>query len=326
MTAAIDALKAWARDYQVSGLPGSGVNEPSKSEFRAAVDLLGEEIDDIRLSSGAGRKLYLTWTELAAVSPAPAAGTPAEVADSDSGTHTDPVAGGTVANAGLYSYVTGSPSGWRRVGNTTTQAFNGRVTAVEAEQVTPLAVTASVSPAVAEVGSTQTVTVSGTVTRTPGTLSINQGIGSQTPGTSYSATKTGVTSDTTFTTSAVSGLLTRTASASISFQRRRYYGVTTKAPGVSLTNSEILALTGEFDTDYFRSGLVFDCSASGGRYPVICWPAAWGAPSSITVGGLAFTDFTIEEQSVTNASGSAATYKILRFNGIQTGAAISVSF
>ncbi len=325
MTEAIDALKNWARDFRVPGLPASGVNEPSKSEFRAAAQLLGKEIDDIRLVSAAGRKLYLTWTELAAVSPAPSAGTPAEVDVSDEGTHTDPVVGGTVDNAGLYVYVAGSPSGWRRTGDATTQSFNSRITALEAEAVTPLAVTIGVSPSLAEVGSTQTITVSGTVSRTPDSITIDESVGSQTPGTSYSDTDTGVTANTTYTVTVVSGEIERTASASVSFQRKRYYGVTTKAPGTALTNSEVLALTGEFDTDYSRSGLVFDCSASGGRYPAICWPAAWGAPSQITVGGLSMTDFTIEEATVTNASSSAATYKILRFNGIQTGAAISVS-
>ena len=41
----------------------------------------------------------------------------AEVLDTDTGTHTDPVAGGTVNNAGRYSW-SATPAGWRRIGDT----------------------------------------------------------------------------------------------------------------------------------------------------------------------------------------------------------------
>ncbi|WP_148087130.1 SGNH/GDSL hydrolase family protein, partial [Pseudogemmobacter humi] len=52
-------------------------------------------------------------------------GTGAEVLDLDTGTHTDPVAGGTVANAGRYSW-SASPAGWRRIGET---GLSGKVAA-----------------------------------------------------------------------------------------------------------------------------------------------------------------------------------------------------
>lgn len=57
-----------------------------------------------------------TWTALAAITGT-TAGQGAEVLDSDAGTHTDPVVGGTVANAGRYSW-SASPAGWRRIGAT----------------------------------------------------------------------------------------------------------------------------------------------------------------------------------------------------------------
>ena len=44
-------------------------------------------------------------------------GTGAEVLDADTGTHTDPVAGGTVNNAGRYSW-SATPAGWERIGDT----------------------------------------------------------------------------------------------------------------------------------------------------------------------------------------------------------------
>lgn len=57
-----------------------------------------------------------TWTALAALTGA-VAGESAEVLDADAGTHTDPVVGGTVANAGTYSWSV-SPAGWQRIGPT----------------------------------------------------------------------------------------------------------------------------------------------------------------------------------------------------------------
>lgn len=57
-----------------------------------------------------------TWTDLAAITGA-FSGQGAEVLDSDAGTHTDPVVGGTVNNAGRFTWST-SPTGWKRIGNT----------------------------------------------------------------------------------------------------------------------------------------------------------------------------------------------------------------
>ncbi|MBP1852677.1 SGNH/GDSL hydrolase family protein [Rhizobium halophytocola] len=60
-------------------------------------------------------------------------GQPAEV-PSQSGTHTDPVAGGTVSNQGLYRW-NGSPAGWRWVGPSTYTAFSDRVATIEDKSV-----------------------------------------------------------------------------------------------------------------------------------------------------------------------------------------------
>ena len=57
-----------------------------------------------------------TWATLAALTGT-LAGQGAEVLDSDAGTHTDPVVGGTVNNGGRYSW-SASPAGWRRIGDT----------------------------------------------------------------------------------------------------------------------------------------------------------------------------------------------------------------
>jgi len=57
-----------------------------------------------------------TWAVLSGLTGA-TAGTGAEVLDTDTGTHTDPVAGGTVPNAGRYTW-SASPAGWHRIGGT----------------------------------------------------------------------------------------------------------------------------------------------------------------------------------------------------------------
>lgn len=57
-----------------------------------------------------------TWAALNGISGL-FANQKAEVPDTDTGTHTDPVVGGTVANAGVYIWST-SPAGWKRIGST----------------------------------------------------------------------------------------------------------------------------------------------------------------------------------------------------------------
>lgn len=58
---------------------------------------------------------FETWTALAAA-VGMVAGDRATVLASDVATHTDPVVGGTVLNAGVYTY-SASPAGWQRVGD-----------------------------------------------------------------------------------------------------------------------------------------------------------------------------------------------------------------
>lgn len=60
-----------------------------------------------------------TWAALSGMTGT-TAGQGGYVDDNDTGTHTDPVAGGTVKNAGEYSW-SASPAGWRRIGDTLAQ-------------------------------------------------------------------------------------------------------------------------------------------------------------------------------------------------------------
>ncbi|GEM_PF-1279157 len=65
-----------------------------------------------------GQMVRGSWAELAGITGT--AGGVGVVLSPDSGTHTDPVAGGTVANSGTYSW-SASPAGWRRIGDLESQ-------------------------------------------------------------------------------------------------------------------------------------------------------------------------------------------------------------
>jgi hypothetical protein len=79
----------------------------SKEELDARIDsVLGEA------NSIGGATLYKTYTELLAVTGMTAG--QAAMVFVDTGTHTDPVIGGTVPNTGIFRYST-SPAGWERI-------------------------------------------------------------------------------------------------------------------------------------------------------------------------------------------------------------------
>lgn len=76
--------------------------------------------------------IYATWADLnAAIGMS--AGDSAVVFE-DAGTHTDPVVGGTVANAGIYIY-SASPAGWERVANTEALSAADSAAAAQAQAV-----------------------------------------------------------------------------------------------------------------------------------------------------------------------------------------------
>lgn len=171
-----------------------------------------------------------------------------------------------------------------------------------------------------EIGSSVAdVTLSWSYNKDEVSQSINQGVGDLVVGDRSETVAGPFTADRTWTLTMSDGEQTRQASTSIAFRRRRYWGVSALT---TLNNAQILALGGsEFATSF---GKAITYNASGGRYPYYAYPASFGVPSSVTVGGLAFSDFTVSVVSLTNASGHTEDYNVIRFNNIQTGAAISV--
>ena len=63
-----------------------------------------------------------------------------------------------------------------------------------------------------------------------------------------------------------------------------------------------------------------------GGYPYLAYPASFGTPNAMTVGGLTFSDFDVGTQDFTNASGFTESYHLIRFNNLQTGANIAVAW
>jgi Carbohydrate esterase, sialic acid-specific acetylesterase len=91
----------------------------------AAIDA---RVETVEMNQVTGVKTFETWTALSLTTGA--LGDGADVLPTDTGTHTDPVVGGTVANAGRYVW-SASPAGWKWV---TAEAYSGldaRVDALE---------------------------------------------------------------------------------------------------------------------------------------------------------------------------------------------------
>lgn len=102
------------RDFNTDKVPSTGLYEVRKSIVRQIGPIIEETID----GAAAGNVKAETWAVLNAIAPT-RNGQPAFVLPSDGGTHTDPVVGGTVNNAGEYRGSL-SPLGWKRIGDYTT--------------------------------------------------------------------------------------------------------------------------------------------------------------------------------------------------------------
>lgn len=104
----IDAFRSTFRDFTVDGVSASGKHKVKKSDARDLGVIIADAVD----GTAAGNVRAETWTALAAIAGT-RNGQPGEVPD-QAGTHTDPVTGDTVPNAGWYRWSV-SPAGWRWV-------------------------------------------------------------------------------------------------------------------------------------------------------------------------------------------------------------------
>jgi hypothetical protein len=113
------------------------------------------------------------------------------------------------------------------------------------------------------------------------------------------------------------------AAAGLSFLYRSYRGV---SPTPVPDNAAILALPDQqLASGYGPRSDAYDCS--GGRYPVLVFPKAWGAPpGQIRLNGFASNAFTVAEKVVTNAAGVAVVCWLLALSTKQNGSNIQVEW
>lgn len=95
-----------------------------------------------------------------------------------------------------------------------------------------------------------------------------------------------------------------------------YWGVSSKD---TLAALDVEALGNSEPANTFAKTVTYNCT--GGRYPYIAYPAQWGTPENVTVGGLAFSDLVIADISDVDGSDD---YRVIRFGYLQNGKAINV--
>lgn len=102
------------RDFNTANVPSSGRYEPVKATIRAIGPIIEQAID----GAADGNVVAETWVVLNGI-VGTRVGQPGFVLPTDLGTHTDPVVGGTVDNAGEYRW-SAAPAGWKRIADFTT--------------------------------------------------------------------------------------------------------------------------------------------------------------------------------------------------------------
>jgi hypothetical protein len=127
----------------------------------------------------------------------------------------------------------------------------------------------------------------------------------------------GLTSDQTWTLWGTDGVDVDTATSTIYFRNKRYWGadINNDEPN----DGEILAMSQELATAR-QTTKTFDCS--GGKYIWFCYPETWG-DGEFWVNGLR-TTFVKFVHSFTNANGYTEDYSCFRSLYIQNGSAIPV--
>lgn len=125
-----------------------------------------------------------------------------------------------------------------------------------------------------------------------------------------------ISANKTFTLSASDGTKTVTATKSISFKNKIYWG--SAATPAEFTSAFILALSGKkFATTYKGS---YNITVGSGEYGFVCCPASWNMPNSCKIGGFGTDLVDCGNISFTNASGASSLYKIVRTTQAGLGA------
>lgn len=119
---------------------------------------------------------------------------------------------------------------------------------------------------------------------------------------------TPLSSNKTFTLAASDGKNSVSASKSVSFKHKVYWGAASEP--ASFDSAFILALTGKkFATNYKGN---YDVNVTTGTYAFIACPKSWNIPSECYIGGFLVTLDKVATIDFTNASGNTTQFDILR--------------
>lgn len=164
------------------------------------------------------------------------------------------------------------------------------------------------SPSSAEIGSTQNVTLSWTTNKTPSVQKID---GTAVSG--NSTTKSGISSNTTFTYYAEGLNNNATKTASITFLPKLYYG--NASSPASIDSSFVLSLTGVLSASRAKR---FTLTAGNGEYIWFATPTRYGTPA-FKVGGFTGGFSLVATIEHTNESGYAENYYVYRSDNKNLG-------
>lgn len=119
---------------------------------------------------------------------------------------------------------------------------------------------------------------------------------------------TPISSNKTFTLTASDGEKSVSATKSVSFKHKIYWGAASEP--ASFDSAFILALTGKkFATNYKGN---YDVNVTTGTYAFIACPKSWNIPSECYIGGFLVTLDKVATIDFTNASGNTTQFDILR--------------
>jgi hypothetical protein len=119
------------------------------------------------------------------------------------------------------------------------------------------------------------------------------------------------TTNRTYTLTVTDGTTTNTASTSVTFYSKAYWGASVET---SLNDAQIIALSSEFSTTRVRTKSI----ATTDSYIYFAYPAAWGA-ATFTVDGFSDEGWTLVTRAFVNASGASVSYNIYRHTLPTTG-------
>lgn len=108
--------------------------------------------------------------------------------------------------------------------------------------------------------------------------------------------------------------------ATLRFKDKVYWGT---SADLIITEQELLEKFSAFESGLQKT---ITYNATGGRYPYYAYPDRFGAINEVYVNGFYFSDYTESKLTITNSSGASSLYRIVRFDTLQHGSSIEVTW